>query len=222
MRPFFFCKAAQDTKLSATNPAPVMPMGAQQPAPVQKAAYPMQNTSMPPVAPPAAEKAQVFHPVAQPPSNIFMNPGGPQAAVSARPPPAEPVKQAPPPNTPPPNISVQTADTSKVSPDMQPVVAALSRFYNECLSIAPLAKKREMEDNSKRFGTLFWKLNNQDVSTRVSEALMSIAKAVSSGDWQGAHQLQVHYVYIATKKTEEAKLFTLCFSTLLLHGNRLT
>lgn len=169
-------------------------MGAQQPAPVQKAAYPMQNASMPPVAPPAAERAQPFNPVAQPPSNIFMNPGGPQA-VSARPPPAEPVKQAPapPPNTPPPNISVQTADISKVSPDMQPVVAALARFYNECLNIAPPAKKREMEDNSKRFGTLFWKLNNQDVSTRVSEVLLSIAKAVSSGDWQGAHQLQVLY-----------------------------
>lgn len=75
---------------------------------------------------------------------------------------AEPPKPAPPPPPPgpPANISIRTVDTSHVPADQQRIVASLSGLFNACAPTASNpARKREMDDSSKRIGTLFWKLN---------------------------------------------------------------
>ena len=53
------------------------------------------------------------------------------------------------------------------------------------------AKKREMEDNSKKLGTLFVKLNAGDVSPGVAAKLKQFCSAVSAGDLSAASSAQV-------------------------------
>lgn len=49
-----------------------------------------------------------------------------------------------------------------------------------------------MDDNAKRLGTLFWKLNAGQLSTEVVGKLHQLAAAAARGDWQGVHQIQVN------------------------------
>ncbi|RDX81766.1 Protein transport protein SEC31-like B, partial [Mucuna pruriens] len=69
------------------------------------------------------------------------------------PPQVQPVQPAAAPPAPPPTL--QTADTSKVPGQQMPIVTTLTRLFNETSdalggSRANPAKKREIEDNSKR------------------------------------------------------------------------
>lgn len=66
---------------------------------------------------------------------------------------------------------MQTTDTSKVPAHQMPIVSTLTRLFNgtsEALggSRANPAKRREIEDNSKRLGGLFAKLNSGDISEK--------------------------------------------------------
>jgi protein transport protein SEC31 len=50
-------------------------------------------------------------------------------------------------------------DTSRVPPAQQGVVRSLAALYEACLPLAATpAKKREMDDNSRKIGQLFWRL----------------------------------------------------------------
>ncbi|KAK9829202.1 hypothetical protein WJX72_004462 [[Myrmecia] bisecta] len=85
----------------------------------------------------------------------------------------QPAAPAPPP--PPPaltgplaNINIMNVDTSQVEPALRPVVKSLGGLFSYCAATARVSpasqapgKKREMEDNSKRLGQLFWKLNSR-------------------------------------------------------------
>ncbi|KXZ53102.1 hypothetical protein GPECTOR_8g92 [Gonium pectorale] len=103
----------------------------------------------------------------------------------------KPAAQAPPPG-PPANISVATADTSAVPAELRPVVASLSNLYNTCLPLANNpAKKREMDDNTKKIGQLFWKLNAGEVSASVIPKLQQLCAAIDAGDWHTANHIQV-------------------------------
>lgn len=52
-------------------------------------------------------------------------------------------------------------------------------------------KKREIEDNSRKIGTLFAKLNSGDISPNVSSKLIQLCSALDSGDFATAMHLQV-------------------------------
>lgn len=48
-----------------------------------------------------------------------------------------------------------------------------------------------MDDNSKRLGALFWRLNEGQVSPHVAAKLLQLCAALAQGDYAGATQIQV-------------------------------
>ncbi|KAL6518974.1 hypothetical protein OROMI_032953 [Orobanche minor] len=148
---------------------------------------------------PGQTMPQVFTPV--PPTRGFMpvsssgvqrpgvNPVQPPSPTQPAPvqPPASPA--APPP-------TVQTVDTSNVPAQQRPVIATLTRLFKETSealggSRANPAKKREIEDNSKKLGSLFAKLNSGDISKNAAEKLVQLCQALDIGDFGTALQIQV-------------------------------
>lgn len=72
----------------------------------------------------------------------------------------------------------------------------LTRLYNETSealggSRAIPAKKREIEDNSRKIGSLFSKLNGRDISPNAAAKLCQLCQALDSRDFAGALQIQV-------------------------------
>ncbi|CAM8961850.1 unnamed protein product [Rhodiola kirilowii] len=105
-----------------------------------------------------------------------------------------PVHQEVTPPAPPP--TVQTADTSKVPVHHKPVISTLSRLFNETSealggSRANPAKRREIEDNSKKIGWLFANLNSGNISQNASLKLVELCQALDNGDFMKALQIQV-------------------------------
>ncbi|KAL2461198.1 Protein transport protein SEC31B [Abeliophyllum distichum] len=106
-----------------------------------------------------------------------------------------PVQRTGTPAAPPP--TVQTVDTSNVPAQLKPVIATLTRLFNETSAalggpLANSAKKREIEDNSKKLGSLFAKLNCGDISKNAAEKLVQLCQALDNGDFSTALQIQVH------------------------------
>ncbi|KAL1564370.1 Protein transport protein Sec31B [Salvia divinorum] len=143
--------------------------------------------------------SQVIAPT--PPSTGFMPMGNsgvqrPGMNPVQPPSPSPPAAMQPPvtPATPPP--TVQTVDTSNVPAQQKPVIATLTRLFNgtsEALggSRANPTKKREIEDNSKKLGSLFAKLNSGDISKNAAEKLVQLCQALDNGDFNTALQIQV-------------------------------
>uniref|UniRef100_A0A5B7BMN1 Sec16 Sec23-binding domain-containing protein n=1 Tax=Davidia involucrata TaxID=16924 RepID=A0A5B7BMN1_DAVIN len=105
-----------------------------------------------------------------------------------------PVQPAITPAAPPP--TVQTVDTSNVPAHQRPVITTLTRLFNETSEMlgglrANPAKKREIEDNSRKIGALFAKLNSGDISKNAGEKLVQLCQALDSGDFSTALQIQV-------------------------------
>ncbi|CAK9869335.1 unnamed protein product [Sphagnum jensenii] len=174
----------------------------------------------PPVGPPSslyqAGQQQVYPGAAIPQPNVMI----PGPAVSSMPPPPQPRGFVPvstpseqpaaiqqpgspqvastntfsAPSTP--AATVQTADTSNVAAELKPAVATLTRLFNETSdavggSRAPPAKRREIDDNSRKLGTLFVKLNSADLSANASMKLVQLCQALEVGDYATALQIQV-------------------------------
>ncbi|XP_043691562.1 protein transport protein SEC31 homolog B-like isoform X2 [Telopea speciosissima] len=98
------------------------------------------------------------------------------------------------PAAPPP--TVQTVDTSNVPAQQRPVITTLTRLFNETSealggSRANPAKKREIEDNSRKIGALFAKLNSGDISKNAGDKLIQLCQALDAGDFGTALQIQV-------------------------------
>ncbi|GFP84273.1 protein transport protein sec31 homolog b [Phtheirospermum japonicum] len=79
---------------------------------------------------------------------------------------------------------------------LKPVIATLTRLFNETTeglggSRANPTKKREIEDNSKKLGALFAKLNSRDISQNAAEKLVQLCQALDNGDFGTALQIQV-------------------------------
>ena len=165
----------------APTPAPYQPQ--QPPAPTPAPYQPQQ----PPAPTPAPYQPQ--QPPVQP--GLFVpsaaQPAGQPAPKPAAPPPRKPAEPPAPPPT------VETVDVSKVSAELQPIVQSLRSLFDTCKSMSGQsgAKKREMEDNSKKLGALFAKLNAGDVSPGVVEKLKQFCAAISAGDLSGASAAQV-------------------------------
>ncbi|GAB2210732.1 hypothetical protein Drorol1_Dr00016015 [Drosera rotundifolia] len=97
--------------------------------------------------------------------------------------------QAPPP-------TVQTVDTSNVPAHLKPAIATLTRLFHETSeafggSRAGAQKRREIDDNSKKLGSLFDKLNKRDISNNVSDKLVQLCQALDKGDYGAALHIQV-------------------------------
>lgn len=76
------------------------------------------------------------------------------------------------------------------------MIATLTRLFNETSEAlggarANPAKKREIEDNSKKLGALFAKLNSGDISKNASEKLVQLCQSLDNGDFSTALQIQV-------------------------------
>ncbi|KAF8403760.1 hypothetical protein HHK36_011865 [Tetracentron sinense] len=126
-------------------------------------------------------------------SAVVQRPGmGPMQPPSpSQPAPVQPVYT---PAAPPP--TVQTVDTSNVPAQQKPVITTLMRLFNETSeavggSHANPAKKREIEDNSRKIGALFAKLNSGDISKNAAEKLVQLCQALDNGDFGTALQIQV-------------------------------
>ncbi|KAL3516403.1 hypothetical protein ACH5RR_023305 [Cinchona calisaya] len=107
---------------------------------------------------------------------------------------AAPVQTPVTPAAPPPTI--QTADTKNVPAQQKAVIATLTRLFNETSealggSRANPAKKREIEDNSRKLGALFVKLNSGDISKNAAEKLIQLCQVLDNGDFSTAFQIQV-------------------------------
>lgn len=48
-----------------------------------------------------------------------------------------------------------------------------------------------MDDNSRRIGTLFWKLNEGQVAPHVLQKLLQLCGALDAGNWPAAAHIQV-------------------------------
>ncbi|CAN4080604.1 unnamed protein product [Withania somnifera] len=158
-------------------------------APHPTQAGPAFGQNMPQVVAPsqAPRGFMPFNNTVQRPGKAPMQPPSPTQPSQAQPPATPP---APPP-------TVQTADTSKVPAQQKPVIATLTRLFNETSdalggSRANPSKKREIEDNSKRLGALFAKLNSGDISKNAAEKLVQLCHALDNGDFSTALQMQVH------------------------------
>ncbi|KAI3796461.1 hypothetical protein L1987_39132 [Smallanthus sonchifolius] len=130
-----------------------------------------------------------------PPVRGFMpvNNTGLQRTSSAQMQPSTPPPPAAPPAAPP---TVQTADVSNVPAQQRSVIGTLTRIFNETSealggSNAVPAKRREIDDNSKKIGALFAKLNSGDISKNAAEKLVQLCQSLDRGDFATALKIQV-------------------------------
>lgn len=61
------------------------------------------------------------------------------------------------------------------------------------VAVAVAVKKREMDDNTKKIGQLFWRLNARDVSEGVVPKLIQLCQAIDAADWHTANHIQVSF-----------------------------
>jgi len=110
------------------------------------------------------------------------------APMAAAPPPAPPA-----PRKPPANITITTADTSSVAAELRPVATSLVNLYQACESLAGAhpAKRRELDDASKKIGALLWKLNEGEISPSVGGKLQQMCAALDIGDYPTVGHVQV-------------------------------
>jgi protein transport protein SEC31 len=120
-----------------------------------------------------------------------MQPMQPQAPAAPAPAPAPPPAPAVP--KPPANLTMGSVDTAAVAQEHRPIVASLQTLFGACEAAAGAhpARKREVEDSSKRLAGLLWKLNRADVSASVCGKLLQLCAALDAGDIAGASQAQV-------------------------------
>ena len=71
-------------------------------------------------------------------------------------------------------------------------MASLGALYQACAHTASQpGRKREMDDNSKRLGGLFWRLSKGDVSDEVASALHQLCSALDESNYAHAAHIQV-------------------------------
>lgn len=92
--------------------------------------------------------------------------------------------------------TIQTVDTSSVPAHQRPVITTLTRLFNETSEVlggsgANPARKREIEDNSRKIGALFAKLNVGDISHNAGDKLVELCQALDKSDFDAAIRIQV-------------------------------
>ena len=94
---------------------------------------------------------------------------------------------------PPANVTLESVSTSDAAPEVKPVLQTLGRLYAGCVAAAAgnPAKKRELDDSSKRLGGLFWRLNKRDVSPGVVSKLQQLCAALDRDDLATATSVHI-------------------------------
>ena len=118
-----------------------------------------------------------------------MQPMQPQQAAAAAPaPPPAPVVPKPPAN-----LSMANVETDKIAAEHQGIARSLKALFQQCEAAAGAnpARKKEVEDSSKRIAGLLWKLNRADVSASVCGKLLQLCASLDAGDVAAASQAQV-------------------------------
>jgi protein transport protein SEC31 len=94
---------------------------------------------------------------------------------------------------PPANLSMNNVDTGLVVAEHAPVVRSLTALFKACEAAAGAnpARRKEVDDSSKRLAGLLWKLNQADVSASVCGKLLQLCAALDGGDVAAATQVQV-------------------------------
>ncbi|PON74322.1 Guanine nucleotide-binding protein, beta subunit [Parasponia andersonii] len=182
---------------SNTAYQPVPPSNtAYQPVPPANTAYqPVPSASIPSQLKPGGSFGVTPYPVPREFTPVA-NPGVVQGPGSMQPPsPTHTAPVLPAVNTAPPP-TIQTVDTSNVPAHQKPVIQTLTRLFNETSealggSRANPGKKREIEDNSRKIGALFAKLNSGDISKNAADKLGQLCQALDNGDFSTALQIQV-------------------------------
>ncbi|PNH06272.1 Protein transport protein Sec31A [Tetrabaena socialis] len=170
---------------AAYAPAPVTQQAAA--AAPQPSFFVPSATTAAPVPAAASGRDGSFGGAPPPPAGHGMPPGGGMPAPASQRAAAPVVPPGPPANT-----SVATVDTSAVPAELRPVLVSLTNLFNTCTPLANNpAKKREMDDNTKKIGQLFWKLNSGEVSASVVPKLQQLCAAIDAGDWHTANHIQV-------------------------------
>ncbi|KAI3764275.1 hypothetical protein L2E82_14282 [Cichorium intybus] len=169
---------------SQVNPNPGYQPGPPGPVSLGPVPSPMVPTTGPKISQGVAPPVRGFMPV---------NNSGLQRTSSNQMQPPSPSQPAAPPAAPP---TVQTADVSNVPVQQRPVIGTLTRLFNETSEAlgganAVPAKKREIDDNSKKIGALFAKLNSGDISKNAGEKLVQLCQSLDRGDFATALKIQV-------------------------------
>jgi protein transport protein SEC31 len=142
---------------------------------------------------PQAPPPTVYQPAqpAQPAAQMY---GGGMGGMMSAPTPMA-ATPAPPsaPRGPPANITIATADTSSVPAELRPVATSLVNLYQACESFAGShpAKRRELDDASKKLGALLWKLSEGEISPSVAGKLQQMCGALDMGDFATVGHIQV-------------------------------
>ncbi|KAF8071322.1 SEC31B [Scenedesmus sp. PABB004] len=167
-----------------------------QPPPAAAAGYGAPGMAPPPVAGPHGSMAPGGMLGGAPGSGSYAPAGmaggmGGGMVGGLAPPPAHAAPPPPPPG-PPAHISMATADVSKVPADQRGVLGSLGNLFNACMPLANTpARKREMDDNSRRIGGLFWRLNEGQVAPHVVAKLQAMCAALDAGNWPAAQHIQI-------------------------------
>ena len=195
----YYQQQAQPQKYAQDSYAHKPYIPSQPPTPMSPQQSHIQTSQQPAIFNPAAAQAPSTQsmpaqaqaqPTAQP--QVFMPMQAQQPPVSSA-----PKAKAPPPKPAAPqipaNINISNADVSSVPQDMKGVVACLKDSYNLCASAYANnpSKKREVEDNSRRLGILFFKLNLNDVKPSVKAQLQELCKALGSKDFAQASKIHI-------------------------------
>ncbi|KAG6544223.1 hypothetical protein Mapa_014326 [Marchantia paleacea] len=180
--PITFTPLSQPPPFSAVAQTPSF-------APAQLPNMMLPGPAQPVTAPPAVQGFMPASPRTQPLPSSGIVPGSQVQSPQTTSTPSPAVAPTPPP-------TVQTVDTSSVSAELKPVVATLTRLFHETSEAsggarANPAKRREMENNSRRLGALFVKLNTADISANASSKLIQLCQALDAGDYSSALQIQV-------------------------------
>ena len=196
LQPFSDPGGASSSTMTYQHQQPLSPPATATAPPPQVFQHATLPPNQPPIGAPPPPPGHVFHPGGTSTSS-FAPPGGiaqpASPGYSAVPPPIAPKPVPSKPAGPPASISISTVDTSRVPADLKPAVASLLNLFKTCevaCSNNP-TKQRELEDSSKKLGTLFWKLSEGQVSPSVGGKLKQLAVALDSGDLVGATHVQV-------------------------------
>jgi protein transport protein SEC31 len=159
----------------------VMPPAQYGGAPAQMGAYggaPVQQMQQAGYGAPQGSPMQPMQPQSQ---SVYAPPAAPV------PPPAPVVPK------PPVNLTMASVDTSFVSAAHKPIVASLAALFETCELAAGAhpARRREVEDSSKRLAVLLWKLNRQDVSSSALGKLAHMCAALDANDVASAVNAQI-------------------------------
>lgn len=152
-----------------------------------------------------------FAPITVP--GFVQRPGASPVQPSSSTQPAQPTIVAARPTSPP---TVQTADTSSVAAELRPVITTLTKLYHEtseALAGANPSSKRQIEDTSRKIGSLFAKLNSGDISPNAASKLRELCHALDSGDFENALHIQVHLI---TSDWDECNLWLTALKRMIM------